>query len=108
MTRETGFRGLMVTAGVPSTLMVATHHPILGAATIAGTVAAWMVCEVMVARAEQRRHAALLEYAQMSASLGDDPTRVISALRQHVDDEDDPFHPGEDERPWVHLRASEY
>jgi hypothetical protein len=108
MTRETGFRGLMVTAGVPSTLMVATHHPMLGAATIAGTVAAWMVCEVMVVRARQRRQTALLEYAQLSVNLGDDPTRVISALRQRVSDEDDLFSPDDDERPWVHLHASEY
>lgn len=108
MTRETCFRGLMVTAGVPSTLMIVTHHPTLGAATVAGTIAAWMVCEVMVVRAQQRRHTALLEYAQTATNLGDDPTRVISALRQRVGDEDELFRPDEDERPWVHLRASEY
>ena len=108
MTRETCFRGLMVTAGVPSTLMIATHHAALGAATVVGTVAAWLVCEIMVARAQQRRDTALLEYAQTATTLGDDPTRVISALRQRVGDEDEPFRPDETERPWVHLRASDY
>lgn len=108
MTRETCFRGLMVTAGVPSTLMIVTHHPVLGAATVAGTVAAWLVCEVMVVREKQRRDAALLAYAQTATSLGDDPTRVISALRQRVGDDDELFRPDEDDRPWVHLRASEY
>jgi hypothetical protein len=108
MTRETCFRRLMVTAGVPATLMIITHHPTLGAATVAATVAAWMVCEVMVARAQQRLHAALLDYAQTAANLGGDPTRVISALRQHVGDGDELFQPDEDERPWVHLHASEY
>ncbi len=108
MTREMCFRGLMVSAGVPSTLMVVTHHPMLGAATVAGTIAAWMVCEVMVVRAQQHRHTALLDYAPTATNLGDDPTRVISALRQRVGDADELFRPDEDERPWVHLRASEY
>ncbi len=108
MTRETCFRGLMVTAGVSSTLMIVTHHPMLGAVTVAGTIAAWLICEVMVVRAQQRRDTALLEYAQTATNLGDDPTRVISALRQRVSDEDELSRPDEDERPWVHLRASDY
>jgi hypothetical protein len=108
MTRETCFRGLMVTAGVPSTLMIVTQHAVLGAATVAGTVAAWLVCEVMVVRAQQRRHAALLDYAQTATNLGDDPIGVISALRQRVDDEDELFRPDEADRGWVRLRPSEY
>lgn len=108
MTRETCFRGLMVTAGVPSTLMIVTHHAVLGAATVVGTVAAWLVCEVMVARAQQRRDTALLDYAQTATNLGADPTRVISALRQRVGDEDEVHRPDETERPWVHLRPSDY
>jgi hypothetical protein len=107
MTRETCFRGLMITAVVPSTLMVLTHHPLLGAATVAGTIAAWLVCEIMVAREQQRRDTALLDYAQTATNLGDDPTRVISALRQRVDD-DELYRPDDDDRPWVHLYASEY
>jgi hypothetical protein len=107
MTPETCFRGLMITAGVPSTLMIVTHHATLGAATVAATVAAWMVCEVMVVRAQQRRHTALLEYAQTATNLGDDPTPVISALRQRVGDEDELFRADEDQRPWVYLRASD-
>jgi hypothetical protein len=109
MTRESCFRGLMVTAGVPSTLMIVTHHPRLGAATVVGAVAAWMVCEVMVVRAQQKRDAALLQYAETATSLGGDPTRVISALRQRVpEDDDELFRPEDDERPWVHLRPSDY
>ena len=108
MTRETCFRGLMVTAGVPSTLMVLTHHPVLGAATVAGTVAAWLACEAMVVREQQRRDTALLQYAQTATNLGDDPTRVISALRQRVSDDDELFRPDETARPWVHLHASDY
>ncbi|HST66854.1 MAG TPA: hypothetical protein VLM05_16850 [Mycobacteriales bacterium] len=108
MTRETCFRGLMITAGVPSTLMIVTHHAALGAATVAGTVAAWLICEVMVVRAEQQRHRALLDYAQTATNLGDNPTGVIAALRQRVSDEDELFRPDEDERPWVRLRPSEY
>lgn len=108
MTRETCFRGLMVTAAVPSTLMIVTHHAALGAATVVGTVAAWLICEVMVAREQQRRDTALLQYAQTATNLGDDPTPVISALRQRVSNEDELFRPDETERPWVHLRPSEY
>jgi hypothetical protein len=108
MTRETAFRGLMITAGVPATLMVLTHHATLGAATVAATVTAWMVCEVTVARAQQRRDTALLDYAQTATNLGGDPTPVISALRQRVGEEDELYRPDEEERPWVHLRASDY
>jgi hypothetical protein len=110
MTRENSLRGLMITAGVPSTLMIVTHHPWLGAATVAAAVAAWMACEVMAVRAQQARDVALLDYAQTATNLGGDPTPVISALRQRVpdDDEDELFRPEDEERPWVHLRPSDY
>ncbi|HEV7656653.1 MAG TPA: hypothetical protein VGP36_18215 [Mycobacteriales bacterium] len=110
MTRDNCFRGLMITAGVPSTLMIVTHHPWLGAATLAGAVTAWMACEVMAVRARQARDAALLDYARTATNLGDDPAPVISALRSRSPDpeEDDLFRPEPDERPWVHLRPSEW
>jgi hypothetical protein len=109
MSRENCFRALMITAGVPSTVMIVTQHAWLGAGTVAGVLVAWVVCEVMVVRSQQARDAAILDYAQTATNLGGDPTPVITALRQRVPgDEDELFRPEDDERPWVHLRPSEW
>lgn len=122
MTRHSRFPGLTVAAGLPPTLMILTGHPMLGGATLGVVLLAWVAHARMEVRARQAQQARLLDYAQTAVHLGGDPSPVISALRQRpprdddepswdpAEDELDPeeFDPDRDERPWVHLRASDW
>ena len=115
MSPQTQFPRFPVAGGlvlVPPTLMIVTRHPVMGAVTLGAVLLAWVVHVRLVVRAEQARDARLLEFAQTATNLGGDPAPVISALRQRrafrEPAEEELFDPDGPERPWVHLRASDW
>lgn len=114
MSPQTRFPRFPVAGGlelVPPTLMIVTRHPVMGAVTLGAVLVAWVVHVRMVVRAQQARDARLLDFAQTTTNLGADPAPVISALRHRAPREvadDELFDPDEPERPWVHLRPSDW
>ena len=87
------------------TVMTAMGHPLVGAATLGGVLLAWLVQTGLLSRAEQARQARL-DRARTAVPAGY-PPRAVSALRPLADD-DELFRPDDAERPWVHLRPTEY
>jgi len=96
---------------VPPTILVLTGHPLMGAATLAGVLAIWVVHARMIVGAQRARETQLLDYAQLTTNLGGDPGPVLRELRQRAphrpEDDRDLFHPAEEE-DWVHLRPSDW
>lgn len=114
MPMETRFPSFTVAAGlelVPPTVMILTHHPVMGAATLGAVLLAWIFQARMVVRAEELRDQRMLDYAQTTTSMGGDPAPVISALRRWPPDpeaEPEPARSDDDDRPWVHLPPSSW
>lgn len=117
MTRHSRFPGLTVAAGLPPTLMILTGHPMLGGATLGLVLLAWVAHTRMEVRARQAHQARVL-HARAATPARRRPPSAIPPLPQRPPRDDDPwwdpaedadeFDPDEEERPWVHLRPTEW
>jgi hypothetical protein len=111
MSVESHFPGLVAVTAVPSLALIVTRHPVLGTLLMTAAAAAWVLHAGLEARARRAWHRELLNYAQTSTALGNDPGPVVTALgpRPPVDEHDDElFRPGRDDPGWTHLQPNNW